>query len=376
MSLPQDPMPAAPAHTPSRTERSAAPVFLGPDPSRARLDALSEVAGLAADVDGSAVTALLLLKPATDAAPLPGEGSTTALLELLATLGAADLTAARVVEPHLDARAILAQAAQLPPESGNAAGIEFGSGTWGVYAAEGPGMALTATEHDGGWKLAGRKPWCSLADQLDYAVVTAHTPNGHRRAFAVDLSSPGIQQAEGLWISRGLAAVSSGPVDFTDVPAVPVGRDNWYLQRDGFAWGGIGVAAVWYGGAVAVARRLVRASRQRTPDQIAKALIGSADLSLQAAARCLAAAAEDIDAGRASGTDGALLAQRVRGVVADAVERVLTAAAHGLGPGPLTAEEEHARRVADLQVYVRQYHGERDAAALGGMLLARESYPW
>ncbi len=343
--------------------------------STAHAKTLTELMALAADTDGSAVTSLLILKPAADAAELPGSGDTLALWELLATLGAADLTAARVVEPHLDAQAILAQASQLPPASA-AQRTDFNAGTWGVYAAEGPGMALQATEHDGAWQLSGRKPWCSLADQLDYAVVTAHTGEGNRRAFAVDLRDAGVQVAEGPWISRGLAAVDSRSVDFDCVPAVPVGGENWYLERDGFAWGGIGVAAVWYGGAVAVARRLFQASRQRTPDQIAQALIGAADLSLQAAARMLAGAAAEVDAGRAAGESGALLAQRVRGVVADAVERVLTAAAHGLGPGPLTTEEEHARRIADLQVYVRQHHAERDHASLGKLLLAREQEPW
>lgn len=105
-------------------------------------------------------------------------------------------------------------------------------------------------------------------------------------------------------------------------------------------------------------------------------LLGEADLSLQAAASVLASAASDIDDGRAGGGNGAVLAQRVRGVVASTVEKVLEAAAHGLGPGPLTSEEEHARRVADLQVYVRQHHAERDAAALGEMLLGRGATPW
>ncbi|MBF4994609.1 acyl-CoA dehydrogenase [Arthrobacter gandavensis] len=350
------------------------PVLLGAEAAdAAHTKTLSELMALTADTNGSAVTSLLILKPAADAAELPGSGKTLALWELLATLGAADLTAARVVEPHLDAQAILAQASSLP-ENGSA--TDFDAGTWGVYAAEGPGMALQATEYDGAWQLSGRKPWCSLADQLDYAVVTAHTSKGNRRAFTVDLRDAGIEVAEGHWVSRGLAAVDSRAVDFGRVPAVPVGGDNWYLERDGFAWGGIGVAAVWYGGAVAVARRLFRASRQRTPDQIAQALIGAADLSLQAAARTLAGAAADVDAGRAAGQDGAVLAQRVRGVVADAVERVLAAAAHGLGPGPLTAEEEYARRIADLQVYVRQHHAGRDHASLGSLLLAREEEPW
>ncbi|HUY52367.1 MAG TPA: hypothetical protein VMV92_42790 [Streptosporangiaceae bacterium] len=33
-------------------------------------------------------------------------------------------------------------------------------------------------------------------------------------------------------------------VDFDDIPAEPVG----YLERPGFAHGGVGVAACWYGG--------------------------------------------------------------------------------------------------------------------------------
>ena len=76
--------------------------------STAHAKTLTELMALAADTDGSAVTSLLILKPAADAAELPGSGDTLALWELLATLGAADLTAARVVEPHLDAQAILA----------------------------------------------------------------------------------------------------------------------------------------------------------------------------------------------------------------------------------------------------------------------------
>ena len=38
---------------------------------------------------------------------------------------------------------------------------------------------------------------------------------------------------------------------------------------------------------------------------------------------------------------------------------------HALGPGPLAFEAEHATRVSDLRVYVRQHHAERDSAALG-----------
>ncbi|MBD8042377.1 acyl-CoA dehydrogenase [Arthrobacter sp. Sa2BUA2] len=355
------------------------PVQLGPDPlSTEDRAALADLGEFAVESNGSAVAALSLIKPAAAFAPLPGKGATVRLWELLATLGAADLTAARVVEPHLDAAAILTQAAE-EAEAGMHAfgGMDPSAGPWGVYAAESPAAVLAADRHDdGSWHLSGTKPWCSLAGQLDYAVVTAHTGPQARRAFAVDLRLPGVQPGGGLWVSRGLASVESSAVDFFDVPAVPVGEDNWYLERSGFAWGGMGVAACWFGGAVGIARRLVSASRDRKPDQIAQMLIGQADASLHAARQVLAAAAADIDAGRANGAAGAVLAHRVRTIVAGAAERVLTAAAHGLGPGPLTAEEEHARRVADLQVYIRQHHAERDHAALGKALLAGGGQPW
>ena len=60
----------------------------------------------------------------------------------------------------------------------------------------------------------------------------------------------------------------------------------------------------------------------------------------------------------------------MRSVVADTAETVLTVAGHTLGPGPLAFDEAYARRVADLQLYIRQHHGERDLATLGRLRTA------
>ena len=38
---------------------------------------------------------------------------------------------------------------------------------------------------------------------------------------------------------------------------------------------------------------------------------------------------------------------------------------HALGPAPLAFDADHAARVADLEIYLRQHHAERDVAALG-----------
>ena len=94
---------------------------------------------------------------------------------------------------------------------------------------------------------------------------------------------------------------------------------------------------------------------------------GAVDAVLHAARCVLADAAVQVDSGQAAGGDGAGLALRVRQVVRRAAEEVLHRTEHALGPAPLALEEEHAARVADLQLYLRQEHAERDQAALGGL---------
>lgn len=301
------------------------------------------------------------------AAPRPGGGRTADLWSTLATLGAADLQLARAVEPHLDALAILAEA--------DAAGFDVSVGTaatWGVFAAEGPGVRLEAERWGHGWLLTGTKPWCSLADRLDRALVTAWVDDRCRALFAVDLHAPGVTTATDpdAWSPRGLVDVVSLPVEMADVPAEPVGPPEWYLQRDGFAWGGIGVAAVWYGGAVGLARRLAQ-PRARERDQVSHLHLGTVEASLAGARALLAEAAAAVDGGSASGDDGAAWALRVRAVVAEACEVVLRAAEHELGPGPQVAEPDHAARLADLRLYLRQHHAERDVAALGRVVEER-----
>ncbi len=298
--------------------------------------------------------------------PAPGVGSTAALWSALATLAATDLTVARVVEPHLDALAIMAQLPEPPDLDVIGAGPDS---TWGVFAAEGPGRRLEAREDGDRWELDGVKPWCSLAADLSHAVVTAWTPAGKRRAFAVALDAIGVTVGAAPWHARGLRAVTSGPVTFDRVSAVPVGPDEWYLRRPGFAWGGMGVAACWYGGAVGVARALADQARSRELDQVGLMHLGAVDNALHAARCVLLDAAGHVDAGAADGAAGRIAALRVRAQVAAAVEEILTRAGHAMGPAPLCFSEEHAGRVADLQVYVRQEHAERDQAALGRALL-------
>jgi alkylation response protein AidB-like acyl-CoA dehydrogenase len=290
--------------------------------------------------------------------PQPGRGQTAHRWAVLAAAGEHNLTVARVLEAHSDALAILAEAGEPVPD-----------GTWGVFAAEAAPHRLEAHDRDGRVVLTGVKPWCSLADRLDAALVTAHVGDA-RQLFRVSLQQPSVTtEPAGTWVARGLRNVTSVAVRFDGTPAYPVGDPGWYLARPGFAWGGMGVAACWHGGARGLQATLERQSAERTGD-LALLHVGIVDAALHASESVLVQAAAAIDAGAAEGTAGDILGLRVRAVVASAAERTIWQVGHALGPAPLAFDEDHARRVADLELYVRQHHAERDLARLGSAVLA------
>jgi alkylation response protein AidB-like acyl-CoA dehydrogenase len=199
-------------------------------------------------------------------------------------------------------------------------------------------------------------------------LVTAAVEGQPPGLFAVELHDSGVSVDTGAWAARGLRDVTTSTLTLDDVPAAAVGAPGWYIERPGFAWGGIGVAAVWFGGAAAVAAALWDAARSRHPDQVALVHFGTCDVSLHAALLSLQQAALTIDAGAADGEAGRVLAARVRAQVARCAEEVLMTVGHALGPGPLAMDPVHAARVADLTLYIRQHHAERDLAALGRLV--------
>jgi hypothetical protein len=313
--------------------------------------------------------------------PPLGAGTAGQVFATLAAVAAADVATARVVEPHLDALTILAQAGVAVPAGS----------TWGVYAAEAPGLRLEthpaggATGSPSSVVLDGTKPWCSLASTLSHALVTAHDTTGagdDRRLVAVSLRQDGVVPHDGAWFARGLPDVPSGPVAFTGVLADAVGEPGWYLRRPGFAWGGIGVAACWWGAAVGLARVLRAHAAARPDSELLRAALGAVVADLADAEDALAGAARRIDdsAGETNETDDAtdwqLLAQVVRSRVRRAVDAVRTQVVRSIGPGPLTSDPAVAARVADLELYVLQDHGDRDLARIGRMVLERGGVAW
>ncbi len=243
---------------------------------------------------GDPVAALRLAPDIAAAIPGVGTGRTAASWSRLAAIGALDLTVCRALEPHLDALTILRQA--------RAAGLDAPTAppgsTWGVYAAEGPAGRLRGTVHgDGTVELHGTKPWCSLAGVVSHALVTAWTGTYERTLCAIRLDAPGVHVRNDPWAARGLSAITSGAIELDGVAGRVVGPPGWYLSRPGFAWGGAGVAACWFGGAAGLVRRLAEQLSSREPDQLGLAALGECDAVLAAAAALLGRTAGDIDRG-------------------------------------------------------------------------------
>lgn len=297
--------------------------------------------------------------------PLPGHGHTMERWAAFASLAEEDLSLARLSEGHADALAILAELGGPRPAAGS---------RWGVWAAQPPGPGLRAGQAgpDGrGWRLQGTKQYCSGARTCTHALVTAAADDG-TRLFAVD--TDGLKPGPGSWPATGMAGSDTLDVSFADIPAEPVGGPGAYSGRPGFAHGGVGVAACWYGGARGIGRTLLDAARRRDVGPHALAHLGAVDIALRSAQHALRGAADEIDADPGDRRDaGRGRALRVRAHVEAAAAEVMSRVGRALGAGPLCHDEAHSRRVADLTVYLRQHHAERDLAQLGALVADQDT---
>ncbi len=295
----------------------------------------------------------------------PASGRTLERWDLLARLAAADLTTARVVEAHLDAVAILAEA--------QAAGVE---------------TPAAAARHDvgrlrrrGPWRAPGRPPDADrLAGHRRQALVLArrapHPRPGHRARRRRAPPAGRRPALSGRHRARGHLARprpdrrAVGPGDVRRrrgragrrprlVPAPARLRPRRYRGgRSVVRWrGGRGPGAVASrrapgarpGRAHAPRRGRPRPARRRHRAARSRCRRRRRPGRRRRPASCSRCARDRWWCGRP--------------------RRCCSASGTRLGPAPLALDDAHARRVADLTVYLRQHHAERDSAALGRALL-------
>ncbi|MGB4863042.1 MAG: hypothetical protein WBO97_11325 [Tepidiformaceae bacterium] len=287
--------------------------------------------------------------------PAPGQGRTRFRYQRLAEVAADDLSLARLVEGHFDAQAIIAESG-LAPEQDR------------VFAVWVAGQPLKRENSDDTITLNGRKQYCSGYGMTDRALVDASDGSG-TFLYLVDARAPSpLPQS---WPSVGMSDSASLTLDFEALNVIgPVGNSGFYQDRPGF-WNGSGnVAACWYGGALGLARRAKHAAENR-PDSYG--IAGEMAVHLSQMRHALMQTADDIDSCPSPAPEvREARALVLRDIVYRGCNAVYALALELGGTSLSTHCAEQGRALADLPIYLRQFHPTRDRTRLGQLLTTLE----
>lgn len=330
-----------------RLDRAAAPDVV-------RVEVAETVRGLAAELG-----------------PVTSDQSWLERWKLLAALGRTDLVVARLVEGHLDALAILQEAGREPrPDA-----------LYGVWASASGGTGLQLTSGDGEETLEGTMRFCSGARTVDRVLATATNMDGGLQLVDVAMDPQHARPDLSSWPALGMDASDSFDLA---VDGLPVWRDDlvgppgFYLERPGLPLGGIGVAAVWLGGSQGLLDATLATLDRHGADDHQLAHVGAVTVAIEAAAATLVTSADLLGPRPvASRTADMAALSRMALTCRSAVEAAVGVTVQRLprvaGPVAMSRDADFAHRLADLEVYVRQHHGERDLARLGAAELEQ---PW
>lgn len=294
----------------------------------------------------------------------------------LASVGRTDLVLGRLLEGHLDALAVLAEAGRTPVDGA----------LYGVWASASGGTGLRRVDAPDGQLLTGGMRFCSGAGTLDRALVTARTADDELVLLDIAVDGPRTTPVPGTWPALGMDASDSMDVTVDHLPVSPddqVGPDGFYLERAGLHLGGIGVAAVWLGGIQGLLDATTDLVRAYGVDDHQRAHVGAVVAALEGAAAALVSASRVLTAMPTDEQTGlpqldrldqlARVALTCRSVVEGAASVALHRLPRVAGAVAVSRDGAYAHRLADLTVYVRQHHGERDLARLGDVELDE---PW
>jgi hypothetical protein len=292
--------------------------------------------------------------------PLPGGGQTALRHMRLMELGREDLSLARLAEAHFDALAILAEAGR-PAEPG---------AIYGVWASEKPGQAMALEIREESLAITGEKMFCSGAGLIDRALITVGA--GEPLLIDVDLRARGAAIAfdRSVWKTTAFAETNTAAARFVGVSVSKediVCDAGWYLKRPGFWHGACGPASCWAGGAAGL---VDYATKQKRNDAHTLAHLGAMAADVWALRSILQAAGDEIDATPQDAKAAHRRALTVRHLAEQASSDILRRLPRAYGPHPLAMDETIAKRYAELDLYVRQSHAERDLEALGAVVLS------
>ena len=262
------------------------------------------------------------------------------------------VSVARLAEAHADAVAILREGGRDPVKGA----------IYGVWASVDPRYELRL---DGSGTLSGTKSLCSGLGIVDRALVAVVGERGEQLLVDVEASGPTVISDVTGWATPAMFDTATGTVGYTQHPVeIVVGDDAWYLERPGFWNGAIGPAACWAGAAAGLG---AYADAKAVTDQ--HQLVARGVLRAEAALcqTLLRDAGRDIDDHPTDQVAARRRAYVVRHLVERSATRSVDAFSRAFGPRPFVFDGHLAQRVSDLMLYVRQQHGDRELAELGGL---------
>jgi hypothetical protein len=176
-----------------------------------------------------------------------GDSRTDRLASILALIGSGSLSVGRIFEAHVNAvRLIERYGTNAQRLAGrNAAG---NGELFALWVTDPPSDALSMVQTSHGWRLGGRKMFCSAAGHADRAVVTATTESGGHQMLVMPLHRG--EQVQPLPNQlHGMRAAVTGMVDFSGIVLeqdAVLGLPGDYLREPDFSCG------AWRGSAVAL----------------------------------------------------------------------------------------------------------------------------
>lgn len=293
-----------------------------------------------------------LREVAAERLPIPAGGATRERFTRLWEIGKEDLSLAKLAEAHWDAVAILEEAHREPQE-----GVVYA-----VWASESRQRPLQIDRRDGQDLLNGTKSFCSGIGIVDRSLITINSRlvnldlREHTDRYCTELSG---------WTADAFRCTQTGSIHFRDYPLREedyICEPEWYVDRPGFWHGACNPVACWAGGAEGL---VLFAEESQRDDAHTKAHLGAMRSAVWAMRTLLSAAADEMDQADQSVDTAEVRALRVRHLVEQLCTDILRRLARAYGPYPLAMDESISRRYRELDLYLRQTHGERDLELLG-----------
>jgi alkylation response protein AidB-like acyl-CoA dehydrogenase len=275
------------------------------------------------------------------------------LRQLLALLGEANLSVARLYEAHVNAIQLVFRYGGAKLQARCAAEAAAGQ-LFALWVTDPPGGGGLRLQADGG--LAGGKAFCSGAGAAAHALVTAETPDG-ARMLVLDVAQARVMP--GNMRLGGMRAAVTGSVDFTGMqagPAALLGDVGDYLREPVFSAGAWRGSAGAFGGLTALVKlhRREMLARQRDADPAQRARFGQLLIAYETARLWLVNAARRACLEDRPPAEVVAYVNLARLAVEAACLDGMRLVQRGLGLGAFIAGHPAERICRDLGVFLRQ----------------------